>query len=50
MQKRALQFLHLEGDKGKSLLALGIRDGSIEVTVKIKKEEQSESVTIKFPG
>ncbi|HEX9909901.1 MAG TPA: hypothetical protein VGA86_03370 [Desulfatiglandales bacterium] len=40
---------HLEGDKGKSLLALGVRDSSIDVTVKVKKDKNGESVTLKFP-
>jgi len=40
---------HLEGDKGKSLLALGVRDSSIDITVKVKKDKNGESVTLKFP-
>jgi hypothetical protein len=40
---------HLEGEKGKTPLAVGIRDGSIEMNVKLKKEEGGESVTLKFP-
>src|SRR5512135_1027676 len=40
---------HLEGDKGKSPLALGVRDSSIELTVKVKKDKNGESVTLKFP-
>ena len=40
---------HLEGEKGKSLLALGIRDGTIDIQVKLKKEGGHESVTLKFP-
>jgi hypothetical protein len=40
---------HLGEDKGKSVLALGIRDSSIEVTVKIKKDKNGEAVTLKFP-
>jgi len=40
---------HMEEDKGKTPLAIGIRDGSIEITVSLKKEEDKESVTLKFP-
>ncbi len=40
---------HIEEDSGKSVLALGIRDGSIDVKVKVKKSEDGEIVTIKFP-
>ena len=40
---------HLEGDKEKSPLALGVRDSSVELTVKIKKGKNGESVSLKFP-
>jgi len=40
---------HLEGEKEKSPLALGVRDSSIELTVKVKKDKNGESVTLKFP-
>jgi hypothetical protein len=40
---------HIEEDKGKTALALGIRDGSIELKVKVKKSDDGEKVTIKFP-
>jgi hypothetical protein len=39
----------LEGEKGKTPLAVGIRDGNIEMNVKLKEEEGGESVTLKFP-
>jgi hypothetical protein len=42
-------LMHMEGDKGKGPLALGIRDGSMEITLKFKKEGNSESATLKFP-
>ncbi len=38
---------HLEGEKGKSALALGIRESSIEVNIKIKGH--GEKVTLEFP-
>lgn len=40
----------VEGDKGKSPLALGIRDSSLELQVKYEKDGPEEIVTIKFPG
>lgn len=40
---------HLEGNKGKTPFALGIRDSSIEVNIKIKRDEDGEVVTLKFP-
>lgn len=40
---------HLEGDKGKVPLALGIRDGSIELSIKIKKSKDGEKISLKFP-
>ena len=43
------EITHIEGHKGKSPLALGIRDDSIELRVKLKEKEGREKVTIKFP-
>ena len=43
------RILHLEGEKGKSLLAMGIRDGSIDLGVKVKKSGEEETLTLKFP-
>ena len=40
---------HIEGEKGKTLLAVGVRDSSVEMNVKLKKDEDGESVTLKFP-
>ena len=39
---------HLEGDKGKTSLVVGVREGSVELDVKLKKEEESDSVSLKF--
>jgi hypothetical protein len=44
------EITHLEGDKGKTPLALGIRDSSVELSVKVKTDNDQERVTIKFPG
>jgi hypothetical protein len=43
------EVTHIEGGKGKSPLALGIRNDSIELRVKMKSEESKESITIEFP-
>ncbi len=43
------EITHIEGSKGKSPLALGIRNDSIELQVKMKEKEGREKVTIKFP-
>ena len=43
------EITYLEGDKGKTPLAMGVRDGSIEMNVKLKKDKNGESVTLKFP-
>ena len=41
---------HLEGDKGKTPLALGVRDGSVELDVKLKRNEAGETLRLKFPA
>ena len=40
---------HVDGDKGQSELALGIRDSSLDLRVRLNKEGDEESVTIDFP-
>jgi hypothetical protein len=40
---------HIEGDKGKMALALGVRDSSVDLRVKIKKKGDIERVKIEFP-
>jgi len=40
---------HIEGEKGKLPVVIGIRDGSIEVEMKFKQGEKGEEVAIKFP-
>lgn len=47
--KAMREITHLEGDKGKTLLSLGIRGSSIDLNVKINKDKDGEKVTIKFP-
>jgi hypothetical protein len=43
------RITHLEGDKGKTVLAMGVRDGSIDLSVKIEREKQGEKLTLRFP-
>ena len=40
---------HIEADKGKTRLALGLRDSSIDLAVKIKSKKGHEKVSLKFP-
>jgi len=40
---------HIEGDKGKMPLSLGIRESSVDLTVKLKSKEGFERVSLKFP-
>ena len=40
---------HIEGNKGKSALALGIRDSSLELRIKLKKKNNKEKIEIEFP-
>jgi hypothetical protein len=48
--KAVREITHIEGQKGKTPLALGIRNDSVELQVKMKEKEGREEVTIKFPG
>jgi hypothetical protein len=43
------EITHIDGDKGKTKLALGIRDSSVELEVKIKVKKDRERITIEFP-
>ena len=40
---------HIDGDRGKTALALGIRDSSLNLQVKLKTKDDQETVTIDFP-
>jgi len=44
------EITHIEGDKGKTPLALGIRNDSIEIQVEMNTKEDKEKITLKFPG
>ena len=41
---------HLEGEKGREPFSLGLRDGRMELGVKVEKEEDKESLKFSFPG
>ena len=43
------EITHLDGAKGKTALALGIRDSSLDLQVKLKVKDNKEKVTIEFP-
>jgi len=40
---------HFDGDEGKTTLAVGIRDSSLELELSAEKEDDERSVTLKFP-
>jgi hypothetical protein len=42
------EITHIEGDKGKLPLSLGIRDSSIDIEVKVKSEGGENKITLKF--
>lgn len=44
------EVTHIEGDKGKTPLSLGIRNDSIELQVKMESKDEGEKITLKFPG
>ena len=39
---------HIEGDKGKTKLALGFRDSSLDLSVKLKNKGNKERIVFKF--
>ena len=40
---------HIDADRGETRLALGIRDSSIDLEVKIKAKKSSQKISLKFP-
>lgn len=40
---------HLEGNTGESMLSLGVRDGSVDIKVIVKKDKKGENVVLQFP-
>jgi len=43
------EITHIDTTKGKTQLALGLRDSSVDLRIKIKAKEGQEKITIKFP-
>ncbi len=43
------EITHIEADKGKTQLALGMRDSSIDLKVKIKSKNGQGKISLKFP-
>ena len=43
------EITHIEGEKGKTILALGMRNDSLELKVKIKVQGGHEKIRIEFP-
>jgi hypothetical protein len=43
------EITHIHDKKGRLPLALGIRDSSIDLEIKIKSKEKGNRITIKFP-
>ena len=41
---------HIDGEKGKTDLALGLRESSIDLRIKLKQKHGAEKLTIAFPG
>lgn len=41
---------HFDGDEGKTTLAVGIRDSSLELELSAEKDDDERSVTLKFPN
>jgi hypothetical protein len=42
------EITHIEGEKGKLPLSLGIRDSSIDIQVKVKSEGSENKISLKF--
>ncbi|MDJ0666241.1 MAG: hypothetical protein QNJ61_03160 [Desulfobacterales bacterium] len=43
------EITHIDADRGETRLALGIRDSSIDLEVKIKAKKGAQKVSLKFP-
>jgi hypothetical protein len=45
----ARNMTHIEGKKGEIPFAVGIRDSSVDIRIKVKEKEGVRKVTLKFP-
>ena len=43
------EITHLDDAKGKTMLALGLRDSSVDLRVKVKSKQGQDKISIKFP-
>jgi len=43
------EITHLENAKDESILAMGLRNSSVDLKVKVKKDVHKEKVTLEFP-
>lgn len=43
------EITHIEEDRGKIPLAVGVRDSSIDLMIKVEKKEGTESISLRFP-
>jgi hypothetical protein len=43
------EIMHVDGEKAKSPLAIGIRDSNMEIVLKYKQEGNAGSVSLNFP-
>jgi hypothetical protein len=43
------EITHIDAAKGKTLLALGLRDSSVDLRIKVKSKDGQEKISIKFP-
>lgn len=43
------EITHIDEAKGKTLLALGLRDSSVDLRIKVKSKNGQEKISIKFP-
>jgi len=41
---------HIEGEKGKVPVVIGIRDSSVELRVRLAQDEKEEEVVLEFPA
>lgn len=42
-------IIHVETDKGEMPLSVGVRDSSVDMKIKVKKDEKKEKLVLKFP-
>ena len=47
--KMAKEIIHADSSQAESVLAIGVKDSSMELTVKTREESGSNKVSLKFP-